>query len=517
MGAPWLKGNRVISESDQTPSVDLEPNKAGESAPVLSVSAIAQRTSLGGSPPAVTLIPAAPEAGIFRNRWLLKLLLGIAVLAVAGLALLRLRSRDAGLEVETAKVELGSIQSVVTATGNLNPVVNVQVGSQVSGNIQALYADFNTRVTKGQLIAQIDPSIFESEVDAAAATVRQQESAVIAAEAQIAKAAADAGSVNGSLKNTEAIVKKDEATLQNLELQWNRTSGLYLEGVVSKELHDSAQAAYAAAMAQVEADRSQVEAARLNLTAAQANIRTVQEQRNSAAAQLQQSRAALRQAAINLDHTRIVAPVSGTVIARHFDVGQTVAASFQAPDIFDIGEDLTKMQVDTSVDEADVGVVSTGQSAGFTVDAYPGRTFQGTVSSVRRAPITAQNVVTYDVVVTVGNQDLKLFPGMTAKVTILAAKQDHVLRVLNSALRYSPGDAVSRVIGPAAPATGDTARLYRISGKNVTVVPVTTGLTDGRYTAITSSTLKAEDEVILRDRPAKSTSVTPAAPGRRPF
>ncbi|WP_170834952.1 efflux RND transporter periplasmic adaptor subunit [Terriglobus roseus] len=430
---------------------------------------------------------------------------------------MRLRIRDIGLGVDTAKIEMGSIQSVVTATGNLNPVVNVQVGSQVSGNIQALYADFNTRVTKGQLIAQIDPSIFESEVDAAAATVRQQESAVTAAEAQIAKAEADAGAVNGSLKNAEAIVMKDTATLQNLELQWNRANGLYEQSVVSKEFRDSAQAVYAAAVAQVDADHSQVEAAKLNLTAAQANIRTVQEQRRSAAAQLQQSQAALRQASINLEHTRIVAPVSGTVIARHFDVGQTVAASFQAPDIFDIGEDLTKMQVDTSVDEADVGVVQTGQSATFTVDAYPGRTFQGTVFSVRRAPITAQNVVTYDVVVTVPNQDLKLFPGMTAKVTIFTAKQDRVLRVVNAALRYSPSVAVTKAIGPMGSAKGDAARLYLVSGEAVTVVPVVPGLTDGRYTAVTSNLLKVGDEVIVRDSPDKSTSAAPGPPGRRPF
>ena len=212
---------------------------------------------------------------------------------------------------------------------------------------------------------------------------------------------------------------------------------------------------------------------------------------------------------MNLNHTRIVAPVSGTVIARHFDVGQTVAASFQAPDLFDIGEDLTKMQVDTNVDEADVGTIQPGQSAAFTVDAYPGTTFRGTVADVRRAPINAQNVVTYDVVITVANPDFKLFPGMTAKVTVLTLREENALKVPNAALRFRPSAEVLATL-KSKPAEGP--QLYLLSGSNVIAVPISTGISDGKVTAVTSSSLKEGDTVILRAATSAPTpSATPSA------
>jgi len=451
-----------------------------------------------------------------RLRWRL-MLGGALLLAILVWQLIAKKiGQGSALRFETASVQRGDIQAVVTATGNLNPVVNVQVGSQVSGNIIALYADFNTRVTKGQLVAEIDPALFQAEVDAAKATFQQQQENVGSAEALLAKARAEVGSATAAEKNAEAILAKDEATFKNLQYQWLRQQKLFQEDIVSQQDHDSADASFRAADAQVVADRSQVDATKLTTSAAEASARSAVAQRDAAIAQARQARAALNRAEINLQHTKIIAPVSGTVISRHFDVGQTVAASFQAPDIFDIGEDLTKMQVDTSVDEADVGVVLKGQQANFTVDAFPNDVFHGVIEDVRRAPITAQNVVTYDVVVTVANPDLKLFPGMTAKVTILTARVNGVLKVPNASLRYLPASDVAKQIVTTIQNDSLGSKVYVLRGKTVTVVPVTTGITDGRFTAVESQRLKEGDPVILRQTAshAKETSTNTSTSSR---
>ena len=389
-----------------------------------------------------------------RKIWLV--VLGLSVVIVAGLLLVRRHlNSQRNASFETAKVERGPIQAFITATGNLNPVVNVQVGSQVSGNIKALYADFNTKVRKGQLVALIDPEIFQAQVDAASAAVNQYEASAAAADAQLAKATSDIAAVTATRTSLQAVASKDYANFLNFQEQWRRSEGLFQEGVVSSQDHDIAKATFDAAQAQLESDRAQIDAATRNIESAQAQAVAVRAQLGAAVAQLGQAKATLAQAQVNLNHTRIVAPVSGTVIARHFDVGQTVAASFQAPDLFDIGEDLTKMQVDTNVDEADVGTIQPGQSATFTVDAYPGTTFRGTVADVRRAPINAQNVVTYDVVITVANPDLKLFPGMTAKVTVSDSTRGECsegpqCRFALPAKRRSPGHAEIQTGGRTA-------------------------------------------------------------------
>jgi HlyD family secretion protein len=443
-----------------------------------------------------------------RKIWLV--LLGLSVVIVAGLLLVRRHlNSQRNASFETAKVERGPIQAFITATGNLNPVVNVQVGSQVSGNIKALYADFNTKVRKGQLVAQIDPEIFQAQVDAASAAVKQYEASVASADAQLAKATSDIAAVTATRTSLQAVASRDYANFLNLQEQWRRSEGLFQQGVVSSQDHDIAKAAFDAAQAQLESDRAQIDAATRNIQSAQAQAVAVRAQLGAAVAQLRQATATLAQAQVNLNHTRIVAPVSGTVIARHFDVGQTVAASFQAPDLFDIGEDLTKMQVDTNVDEADVGTIQPGQSATFTVDAYPGTTFRGTVADVRRAPINAQNVVTYDVVITVANPDLKLFPGMTAKVTVLTLREENALKVPNAALRFRPSAEVLATL-KSKPVEGP--QLYLLSGSNVIAVPVSTGITDGKVTVVTSSSLKEGDTAILRASTSNPVpSATPSA------
>src|SRR4051812_41419722 len=294
----------------------------------------------------------------------------LVVLVVAALLVLRRCSGPGAASYQTAPVTRGPMTQAVTATGTLNPVVNVQVGSQVSGNIAKLFADYNSQVKAGQVVAQIDPAIFQ-------ATVTQAEGDLASAQAALELARANA-------KRTQDLVRKQ----------------------------NSAQADLDQAMA--------------TLHQSEANVKIKQ--------------GALAKAKADLDHCTITSPIDGVVISRSVDVGQTVAASLQAPIIFAIANDLSKMQIDANVAEADVGAVAVDQDVEFTVDAFPTRTFQGKVTQVRNAPITVQNVVTYDTVIGVSNPDQKLKPGMTANVSIVAAHRDETLKIPNGALRFRMPD-----------------------------------------------------------------------------
>src|SRR5437763_750657 len=294
-----------------------------------------------------------------------------AVVLIAAALLLRHCTSGSGVTYQTGVVTRGPITQAVTATGTLNPVQNVQVGSQVSGNIQKLFVDFNSIVKAGDVIAQIDPVVFQASVNQA-----------------------------------EGDVANARAALELAQLNEARTRAL-----VAKQ--NSAQ--------------SDLDQAVANLHQAEANVKIKE--------------GALQKAKADLDHCKIESPIDGIVISRNVDVGQTVAASLQAPVIFTIANDLSKMQIDANVAEADVGVVNIGQNVDFTVDAFPMRTFHGKIVQVRNAPITVQNVVTYDTVIGVNNDDLKLKPGMTANVSIVIAQHDNVLQIKNAALRYRPPDA----------------------------------------------------------------------------
>src|SRR5437667_2306607 len=298
----------------------------------------------------------------------------------------------------TANVTRGPITQLVTATGTLNPVVNVQVGSQVSGNIAELFADFNSEVKAGQTVAQIDPMLFQA--------------AVTQAEGDVANA---------------------QAALELAKVNAERIQKLFIQKNSSQQDLDTANA---------------------NLHQAEANVKIKQ--------------GALDKAKADLDHCTITSPIDGVVISRNVDVGQTVAASLQAPVIFQIANDLTKMQIDSNVAEADVGVVQVGQDVDFTVDAFPMRTFHGKVVQVRNAPITVQNVVTYDTVIGVSNPDLKLKPGMTANVSIIVAHKDNVLQIKNAALPYRPAEATPAELGSRSPgpmgARGSGGRERRTGG-----------------------------------------------------
>lgn len=324
-----------------------------------------------------------------------------------------LRARGGNQGFRTMKVERGEVSSAVTATGTVNPVVNVLVGSQVSGTIKALYADFNSEVKEGQVIAQIDPAIFQAQVEQA--------------RANLLNAQANLSALQANLRNVEANLLKAEVAVADAKRTYERYRDLLSNKVIAHQAFDTAETNYQSALAQRDASKAQVEA--------------VKAQVEQAKAQIEQARALLKVSETNLRYTTIRSPVNGVVISRNVDVGQTVAASLQAPTLFTIAKDLKAMQVDSNVSEADIGRIAVGQEATFTVDAYPELTFRGRVSEIRNAPITVQNVVTYDVVIQVENKDLKLKPGMTANVSILIAHKDHVLKVPNAALRFQPRSA----------------------------------------------------------------------------
>jgi HlyD family secretion protein len=298
----------------------------------------------------------------------------------------------------------------VTATGTINPVITVLVGSQVSGTIKALYADFNSRVKEGQVIAQIDPALFEAQVDQA--------------KANVATSLANLSNAQANLQSIQANLVKAEVAVSDAKRTLDRNIQLMKMNAIAQAALDTVQASYESAVAQREATKAQLEVARSQI--------------ESAKAQVEHSKAALKLAETNLRYTTIRSPVNGIVISRNVDVGQTVAASLQAPTLFTIAKDLTQMQVDTNFSEADIGRIETEQEATFNVDAYPERTFRGRVSEIRNAPLTVQNVVTYDVVIQVDNKDLKLKPGMTANVSIVVAHREGILKIPNAALRFQP-------------------------------------------------------------------------------
>ena len=454
-------------------------------------------------PPNLIALPRT--AGPHQRKWLKWVIVAVVavLLALAGYGW-RVHTQSA-ITYETVPVELGTIQASVTATGTLNAVVDVLVGSQVSGNIKALYADWNTKVTKGQLVALIDPEIFQAQVDQTRATLGAAHSAVVTAEAQVEKAKSDSAAAVANEKATEANAAKDLATSLNAKGQWERADSLFKDGLISQQDHDTAKATYDSVVAQVNSDHSQSDAAKQAIQSAEAGVRVAQSQLTSAQAQERQAQAVLDQAMINLAHTKITAPVDGTVIARRVDVGQTVAASFAAPTIFEIAQDLTKMQVDTNVDESDIGSISVGQDAPFTVDAYPATTFHGQVTNIRKAPISAQNVVTYDVVVAAANPDFKLLPGMTANVTILTAKIDNALKVANSAARFRPSAQVLSQTG-LSPVQAGKQQLYVLANGKLKSMPVKFGISDGKSTVLTAADLKAGDLVVVRATAGGSSS-----------
>lgn len=454
-------------------------------------------SQVGPGPRLASVSPAPEPAQHMHSKWLRwGIGAGLALaLAAAGL-FWRSRLQNA-ITYETVPAERGTVQAKVTATGNLNAVVEVLVSSQVSGNIKALYADWNSHVKKGQLVALIDPEVLQAQVDQSSASSRSAHSTMLTAQAQLAKARADLSAAVANERNAQAIAAKDLANEVNARGQWERAERLFAEEIMARQDYDTARANYEATRAQTAADQAQIHAVQESVRSAEASVQVAQSQLAAAEELERESLAALRQAQINLERTRITAPVDGTVVARRMDVGQTVASTLNPPTIFEIAQDLKKMQVDTNVDESDIGRIAPGQRATFVVDSYPDSTFNGVVAEIRKAPIITQNVVTYDVVISVDNSDLRLFPGMTANVSILTARLEDSVKVPNSVLRFRPSATVLSRNG-LSPSQPDRPQLYVLRDGKLKAVPVEFGISDGRNTAVTSGELKAGDAVVVK-------------------
>lgn len=394
------------------------------------------------------------ERLLLRKQMKKTSLIVAAILCVVAIASYAYLNRSPEITYKTVPVERGDIVATVSATGNLSAVVTVQVGTQVSGTIQKLYVDYNSRVKKGEPIAEIDPSLFNASVEQA----------------------------QGNYLNAQANLQKAKVTLADAGRTLKRNKQLLADGIISQADYDLSETAW--------------ESAKAGVKAAEGSI--------------SQTRGALMQSRTNLRYSVIRSPVDGIVISRAIDVGQTVAASFQTPTLFTIAKDLTKMQIEVSVDEADISRIKLDQNSAFTVDAYPEQSFHGKVVQIRSAPIITQNVVTYIVVVNVDNSDLKLKPGMTANVSVEIARKDNVLKLPSAALRFKPkqpGNAagMSPRQGMKNPGKGASeARKGGDRGQQVYVlkeakpvpVLVKTGLSDNTGVEVLEGALKEGDEVI---------------------
>ncbi len=397
------------------------------------------------------------------KKYLIILAVIILIAAISGYFFYK---RTPEVSYKTAKIERGAIVSAVAATGNLSAVTTVQVGTQVSGTIQKLYVDFNSRVKKGQPIAEIDPSLFNASVEQS----------------------------QGNYLSAEASLQKAKVALTDAERTFNRNKKMLADGIISQGDFDVAETA---------------------LQSSKANVK-------AAEGSLAQTRGSLMQSKTNLRYSTIRSPVDGVVISRAIDVGQTVAASFQTPTLFTIAQDLTKMQIEVSVDEADISRIQLHQKASFTVDSYPELTFRGKVVQIRSAPIITQNVVTYVVVVNVDNSDMKLKPGMTANVSVEVAKKDDVLKLPPAALRFKPkskgddakekgngdrsGASPQRPAGGGGPqgggkggpgkGKGGSLQVYILKDGKPVATPVKTGIANNSSIELIESALKEGDEVI---------------------
>jgi HlyD family secretion protein len=538
------------------------------------------------------------------------LLWGAALLVVAGVAgaaYLLIASRDQAAGFRTAQVDRGPIVVSISATGQVAPVTTVLVGTQVSGQIREILVDFNSPVEKGQLIARIDPGVFQARVAAAQADLESAQATVLNQRANVEKVRADVENIRANAASAEANVERaraeveqagagaasaeakieeihaeienaraliataeagvarESATVANARRDLDRRIELLRQELIAQSDKDQAettfdtaraqleaarsqeragQAALRSARAQLEAARSQAGAARAALRSADAQLvaavsqaraalagvasgeaalRVAEAQLQAAGASVRQREAALDQARLDLQHTEIRAPVTGVVVSRNVDVGQTVAASLQAPTLFSIAEDLTRMEVDAAVDEADIGRLRHGMAATFTVDAFPGRTFRGEVVQIRQAPQIIQNVVTYTTVIGVPNPERILMPGMTANVRVQVEEKTGVVRVPNAALRFRPsGDTGSGGASPGAgapapgalrepretpgatrTAAGSRARVFVVGPDGApTAVPIVVGVTDGARSEMRQGDLQPGQEVIVGESAA---------------
>lgn len=383
----------------------------------------------------------------FLNKKIITLLLIVLAICI-GISMLS-KAKKAP-EYKLCQVQRDTITETVEASGVINPVKTVSIGSQVSGMIKALYVDYNSKVTQGQLLAQIDPSLFQAQVD---------------------QASANLNAAKANYEKTRSMMIYDEAN-------YKRYKQLYAQRYVSKSDLDLAEATYRSDLAAL----------------------------SSLRATISQNAATLRNNSTNLRYTRIISPVNGVVVSRAVDVGQTVAASFQTPTLFTVAQDLTKMQIEVSVSEADIGKVKVGQNVDYTLDGYPDDIFKGKVTQVRISPTTVSNVVTYTVIVSVNNDNGILKPGMTANVSVITNKKENVLCVDNAALRFTPVDITE---GRKFKSQG----IWLLKGNKPTRVKIKMGVTDSDNTEIISDEIKENDDVIIGDLKKKRPTNMGRPPG----
>lgn len=455
------------------------------------------------------------------------LMLGGGGLVVVALAAFYFWGTQTGTtQYLTAKVERGNLRNTVTATGTLQAVTTVQVGSQASGTISALYADFNSVVKKGQVVAQLDPAVAKAQVDQARANLeqaranlQQARAAVTNSRAGVSDAQARDLAARSTALNNKAGVSGAQANLAVLKAQQDdalsflkQQESLLKSGVVPQRDYDVALTAYKAAEARYNQAAAQLNQAVLSEQSAsgagiaqsqaqvqqsQAQVQQSQAAVQLAQAQIQQNEAALRMAEVNLAHTTITSPIDGIVVSRAVDVGQTVAASLSAPTLFTIANDLTQMQVIANIDQADIGLVEQAKSVKFSVDAFPGKNFDGKIEQMRLNPTNVQNVVTYNVVIDVNNPEQKLKPGMTANLTITIDERNNVLKVPNSALRFIPQDATGQKTGDGAGnSNGQGRRRQQTDNANGGDQAATPQGTEGRFAPPTAPVLPGQTRLV---------------------
>jgi HlyD family secretion protein len=423
-----------------------------------------------------------------------RLWLGLAGLAlVTGITLQfwqPWKQASAGQRYEMGKVEKGALSASVSASGTLSALITVQVGSQVSGQLKDVLVDFNSPVKKDQVIARLDPETYRSRVSQSEADVAAAESGVLVARS--------------NLSVRQAEQRKAQLAMEDAERNMKRKRELVAQGFISQAELDTAQTAADTAREQAQLAASDVKASMAQVENAQAAVR--------------QRQAALHQSRLELDHTVIRSPVSGVVVSRNVDAGQTVAASFQAPVLFTIAQDLKEMEVNIAVDEADVGRVQVGQKVRFTVDAFPGERFTGQVTQIRKAPLISNNVVTFSVMARVKNPDLKLLPGMTASAKILTEERQAVLKVPNEALRFRPtqadGTPIKLEVKKREEGLGIPGRVW-VQGADGNPAPLSLrlGVSDGKFTEVLKGEVQEGTEIIL----SKLEDANDKRKSKRPF
>jgi HlyD family secretion protein len=433
-----------------------------------------------------------------KRRVLPLLVLLVIAAGVAG-AYVRYGGRPEPTSYRTTRVERGLIVATVAATGTLSAVNTVQVGSQVSGQIKELLVDFNSPVKRGQLLARIDPDTFEAKVRQAQAELESARVNVVNQRAQVERARADVDNARAALAVAKAQTARAQVSVADARRDLGRKAELFRRELIAMADRDTAQVAHDSALAQLDALLAQEQAQMSAITAATAQLKVAEVQIDSAQAQVRQREAALQQAAVDLERTKIHAPVDGVVVSRNVDAGQTLAASLQAPTLFTIANDLTKMQVETSVDEADIGRVTLDQGATFTVDSFPRRTFAGRVVQVRKGAQVVHNVVTYNVVVAVTNEDHKLLPGMTAHVKIVVDRKPGAIKVPTAALRFRPPGVEPEPTQTATPPDGEGTDgvVWVLAEGKPTARRVKLGISDGTFVELLGGDLRPEQEVIV--------------------